>query len=280
MIECVRNFAKKILEMAVYSSNKEAGRQELVKELQEEVEDLTKQYTTFDISTPLQVAMVRCLHAFQVELIQITSSYRKKKDIDVVDIGDSSGTHLKYLQREQLFPNVNMNALSVNLDPEAVRKIQENGLKAIHCRAEELVGHPEYKGRNVDMFLSFETLEHLFNPISFLKAIADSQGDAYFVLTVPYIKKSRVALHQIRDGSKADMYAENTHIFELSPEDWKLLFQLSGWKVEHESIFRLFPRKNILVLASLIWKRFKFDGHYGCVLSKDDTFSNRYKSWD
>ena len=280
MVETIKKIGRKILESATYAANKEQGRKKTIEILEDEVGDLSSQYTTFSVTTPLLTAMVRCLHAFQVGLIQTASEYTQRNSLDVVDIGDSSGTHLWYLQSDVLFPNKNINALSVNLDPEAVEKIKQKGLSAIKCRAEKLTDHPEYEGRNVDIFLSFETLEHLFDPISFLKSISDSDGDSYFVLTVPYLKKSRVALHQIRKNDQSEMCAENTHIFELSPEDWKLLFQFSGWKVEYESTFRMFPKKGWLRVAELIWKWFPFDGYYGCILSKDDTYSSKYDSWE
>lgn len=279
MIVLIKKIAIKILEQSVYSANKENGRLHLLYTLKKIVPDVTKQYTTFNVDTPHLMAMVRALHAFQVSLVQKVWEILDKKDINIVDIGDSSGAHLMYLQAADVSGDRVINATSVNLDSHAVNKIKSKGLNAIECRAEDLVSHPEYEGKNVDILLSFETLEHLFDPISFMKSISDSVDDAYFIVTVPYMKKSRVALHQIRQESSNDMYAENTHIFELCPEDWNLIFKLSGWEIVYGEVFRLFPKKNILWVASILWKKFAFDGHYGCVLKKNNTYKNKYKSW-
>ena len=68
----------------------------------------------------------------------------------IVDIGDSAGTHLLYLN--ELFGEIR--SLSVNLDVNAVKKIKQKGLDAIHARAEEL----EKFNINADLFLSFQTV--------------------------------------------------------------------------------------------------------------------------
>ena len=279
IIEHLKPLAALILEKTVYSANKEYGRSELCNELKNIVPDLSNQYTTFDVNTPLLVAMVRCLHAFQVSLVQIAWGMINKESLNVVDIGDSSGIHLMYLQSKEISGDRKIKALSVNLDPVAVSKIHSKGLQAIQCRAEELIGHPDYGNQEVDVFLSFETLEHLFDPISFMKTISDTAGDTLFVVTVPYLKKSRVAIHQIRRSENIDMYAENTHIFELCPSDWRLIFNLSGWEIVYDEIYKMYPRKNILFFASILWKRFAFNGHYGCILKKNDKYKSRYKSW-
>lgn len=279
MIKLVKDIGKKILEQSIYSSCRESGREQLLEELKGIVPDVSEQYTTFSVDNSFLEAMVRGLHAFQMSLVQKTCKSIDKDKMSIVDIGDSSGTHLRYLESRTICGSKTISALSVNLDPVAVAKIRDKGLDAIECRAENLTEHPEFAGEFVDLFLSFETLEHLFDPISFMRSIAQSKGDPYFVVTVPYLKKSRVALHQIRRKEEKEMYAENTHIFELCPEDWKLLFNLSGWEVVEDDIYRMFPRKNPLVASSFIWKKLAFDGYYGCVLKKNDLYSSQYKSW-
>lgn len=280
MSNLVKEIAKKLLIKAIDSSSKESGRFELMKQLEDIVPDVSDQYTTFDVDDIFLEKMVRGLHAFQMSLVQNACELIDNKDVNIVDIGDSSGTHQRFLRSKNIINNgKEVNALSVNLDPVAVNKIKKKGLNAIECRAENLTEHPEFSGDSVDLFLSFETLEHLFDPISFLRSISLSKGDPYFVITVPYLKKSRVGLHQIRRKEVKDIYAENTHIFELCPEDWKLLFQLSGWEVVHEEVYRMFPRYNPLVLTSFVWKKLAFDGFFGCVLRKSEKYSSTYRSW-
>ena len=63
------------------------------------------------------------------------------------------------------------------------------------------------------------------------------------LVTVPYVKSSRVGLHHIRNRSRAPVGAEGTHILELSPEDWTLLMLHAGWRVIYQKIYYQYPRK-------------------------------------
>ena len=157
--------------------------------------------------------------------------------------------------------------MSVNFDPIAIEKIREKGLKAILCRAEEL--HLQKDGIITDIFLSYEMLEHLFNLIEFLHTMALKSRCEYFVVTVPYVSSSRIGLHQLRNNSKNAIFAENTHIFELSPAEWKLIFQFSGWKVVYEKIYKQYPKSFPLYFTKFIWRKFDFEGFYGVILEKN-----------
>jgi 2-polyprenyl-3-methyl-5-hydroxy-6-metoxy-1,4-benzoquinol methylase len=194
-----------------------------------------------------------------------------KTPITVVDIGDSSGTHIQYIKNI----HNNTRCLSVNLDETAVNKIKAKGLEAIFSRAEELFKH----SINADVFLSFEMLEHLTDPIKFLHQLSEKTSCQYFVATVPYVSTSRVALNHIRQNIKNSRSAENTHIFEFSPDDWKLIFRHSGWDIVSEAIYFQYPKKNILWFTKHLWRLKDFEGFYGVILKRDNTWSNLYKDW-
>ena len=92
--------------------------------------------------------------------------------------------------------------------------------------------------------MSFQTVEHLNSPINFLKSISQNTNCNYFLITVPYISSSRIGLEHIRGNLDTKVHAENIHIFELSPQDWKLLFKHSGWEIVDETVYFQYP-KNI-----------------------------------
>lgn len=192
----------------------------------------------------------------------------------IVDVGDSSGTHLQYILG--LYPQgKDARCLSVNLDENAVKKIKQKGLEAMNVRAEDL-----YKYNiSADLFLCFEMLEHLTDPSRFLYGLSAKTKAKYLIVTVPYVKSSRVGLHHIRLSDTDAVCAERTHIFELSPEDWKLIMRHSGWEVVKEKLYLQYPRRSFLRITSPLWKRFDFEGFYGLVLKKDDTWSSKYKDW-
>jgi len=130
-----------------------------------------------------------------------------------------------------------------------------------------------------DIFLCFETLEHLPNPIAFLHDLATKTPAKYFIMTVPYVGNSRLGLHHIRNGRTAPVSAENTHLFELCPADWRLLVQHTGWRIVRERIYRQYPRWHPLWFTKFLWQRLDFEGFYGMVLAKDDIWANRYADW-
>jgi hypothetical protein len=87
-------------------------------------------------------------------------------------------------------------------------------------------------------------------------------------------------LYYIRGNSLTEQVAEDNHIFEFSSEDWKLIFQFAGWKVVYERVYFQYPNKWIYSLTKNAWKQNDFEGFYGVVLEKDDTYKKLYKDWD
>ena len=270
--------AIKSIEKAVH----EQGFSQLVYKLGEIVPDITHQYSTFKVDTLYLTKKVRGEHAFQISLVQEAINIFKKSakdDLIIADIGDSAGTHIQYIK--SLFGDRNIRTISVNLDPKAVKRIREKGFEAICARAEEI---GEKYNITADIFLCFETLEHLMNPAEFLYKLSKTNCDL-LVITVPYLKSSRIGLHQIRNLNKQNlsrkkiMSAENTHIFELSPEDLQLLFKFAGWSVVFERIYLQYPKKHWLRITKWYWRMFDFEGFYGVILKRDSTWSKLYTGW-
>jgi len=159
----------KVLEYSLNNASREQTLTDLKVNLEKIIPDLSDQYTSFKIEGSYIVNKLRSQHAFQVKLAQEAISMldgTKRKSPTIVDVGDSSGAHLRYIQ-ELSVDDGNIRAISVNLDPVAVEKIREKGFEAIESRAELLHEHLDFEG-NADIFLSYEMVEHLMDPISFL----------------------------------------------------------------------------------------------------------------
>ena len=97
------------------------------------------------------------------------------------------------------------------------------------------------------------------------------------------MKRSRVGLKHLRNpnpsGRFREINAENTHIFELSPEDWKLIFRFSGWKLVHEEVFYMTPSRHPLSPFRYALRRYDFEGFYGVILRKSLQESELYRDW-
>jgi hypothetical protein len=271
-----KNLKYQLLECLWLQSLKAAAQQQslsgLIKKLERIVPDLTHQYSRVNLDNEYLVTKVRNMHAFQLRLIGRVIN--EIQDVTIVDIGDSSGTHLQYV-KEFFLKNRKHRCLSVNLDKIAVEKIKAKGMEAIQERAEDLCKH----NISADIFLSFEMLEHLMNPCSFLHNLSTKTQAKYLIITVPYLRVSRVGLDYVRNNWKEKVDAEGTHIFELSPGDWKLVFQFSGWHVYYEEIYRQYPCCHWLTLTRKIWRKYDFEGFYGVILTRENSKSSQYIDW-
>ena len=165
--------------------------------LQEINPDISDQYTSFKIPQEDHyiTTKLRSQHAFQVKLANKTIDLMRGQvgenaKIKIADIGDSSGTHTKYI-RGVISNSDYLDIKSVNLDPIAIEKIRSRGYEALLCRAENLQSDC---GFSADIFFAFEVLEHLMDPIRFLREIAVRTGCRYFGITVPLVHKSRMGL--------------------------------------------------------------------------------------
>jgi hypothetical protein len=232
--------------------------------------ELSRQYTEFELDSEYLKYKVRAQQSFQVSLALPVLATRP--GATVVDVGDSSGAHIAAIKA--LLPEGGHRFLSVNLDAEAVSRVQARGLEAVLCRAEAL----HEKGIQADVFLSYEMLEHLHDPGTFLHQLSKTSCQR-LVLTVPYVAETRLGLHQLRAGLKKKMSPESVHIFEFCPEDLKLLARHCGWEVETERIYRQYPLLSPLRATRTIWRDWDFEGFYGLVLKRDQSWSALYSGW-
>jgi len=239
-------------------------------------EEIVNQEFSEITSTPAAKLKRRGLHSFQCSLMLKALKDLPRGRLTVVDIGDSAWTHMRYL-KSLAKDKFDVDTISVNLDERAIEKIRARGLKAIHSRAEELaLGDTE-----ISLFTSFQMVEHLHDPSIFFRRLAKRSKGKRMLITVPYLKRSRVGLHNIRNGFSRPIRAEEEHIFELSPEDWTLLFLHSGWRVARSEIYYQYPRK--WVIFNPLWKAFwrvtDYEGFWGVILEKDTTYSDCYQDW-
>lgn len=268
----LRKIKHSILLISLRKAAKEQKLLELAGTLEQIVPDIMNQYSTFKLDNQYLNVQTRYLHAFQMSLLNgIIEDFKK---LVIVDIGDSAGTHLQYIN-SLYAKSKDIKCLSVNLDIEAIEKIKKKGLEAVHARAENLHQY----NVNPDIFLCFETLEHLMNPCHFLHELSSKTTAKYLIITVPYVRRSRIGLLHIRQNHIGNVHAENTHIFEFSPEDWKLIVRHSGWEVIEEKIYLQYPKMSFFNITKYFWKKYDFEGFYGMVLKRDERWSSKYLDW-
>ncbi|MHB8108771.1 MAG: methyltransferase domain-containing protein [Syntrophorhabdaceae bacterium] len=270
--------------LSIHSALREQNLYDLFCELKRCLPDLSEQYSTLNLDSEYLQTKVRGQHAFQIDLtikaldILIKEDIRNDVECMVTDVGDSSGTHIIYLKcilkDDTRFATMPFRFLSINVDPVAVRKIQSKGMEAMLCRAEDLV---DCINQKADLIMSFQMLEHLTDPVEFLNKISRKAAADYLIVTVPYLLQSRVGLHHIRHEKPCLVYPENTHIFEFSPQDWKLILMHSGWQVIDEVTYLQYPRKSWLKIMKPFWRHFDFEGFYGVIAKRNRRWAECYK---
>jgi SAM-dependent methyltransferase len=271
-----RTIAERIAKWSLIKALRQNGLYPIIEKLEAIVPDISDQYSREHEFNAYWNLNVRGMHAFQTSLMMDVITSIVKNKITVVDIGDSSGTHMLYLKN--LIEDKIVDTISVNLDRKAIDKIRAKGLRAILCRAEDLA----IEDNEVDLFTSFEMVEHLHNPAIFFHRLAQRSLCNKLLITVPYLRQSRVGLQHVRNRSTEPVFAEEEHIFELSPNDWNLLLLHSGWKVTYSKIYFQYPKRWPIMsnLLARFWRMTDFEGFWGALLEKDTSFSDRYQDWE
>ena len=254
----------------------------IFRRLEEYVPDISRQQL-HETSTDYIILKRRLMHVFQFKLmdrlLNLTIRIPKDREILVVDIGDSAGTHMTYLRKAN--PDRKIRTISVNLCEEEVNRIKAKGMEAILCRAEEL----DLGDAKIAFSTSFEMVEHLHNPSLFFRRLAIKANTEYLIITVPYLEKSRIGLHRLRaiiaNGKIPDrkITAEEEHIFELAPGDWELLVIHSGWSIIERKIYYQYPNAfPYNLFLKKLWRKLDFEGFFGLILKRDTRFMELYQA--
>ena len=271
------NLNLKILTKSLEIATEEQGLSDLVKKLRTIVPDVSEKETGLKLEGPFWTLKVYAQYSFQMRLllkvISLLEPRKSKKEIIYADVGDSCGNHILFLKG--LIPEKKLRTISINIDPVAIEKVKAKGLEAIQVPVEKI----ESIGLKADIIASFQMLEHLHDPATFMYKISSQTQCDYMVITVPYQQQSRVGMQYIRQQNKGSYLAQDVHIFELSPEDWILLFKHSGWKHVYQETYYQYPRKHWLRILKKRWKRFDYEGFWGIILERDPTWAGCYTDW-
>lgn len=258
----------------------EQGLGEMAARLRAIIPDVSDQYTDgFDRAEYERYweRKMRGLHAFQIRCIEEALAGFGRDGLVLADIGDSSGNHSLYL-KAMLPPGRLDRVISVNLDPVAVDKVRAKGGDAILCRAEEL----DLEGVRPDLFLSFEMVEHLTDPVRFLHGLSERGSAEFLLFTVPWRRASRFGGAEFDfadDRLPTRMTPESLHVFEFSPADWARLARLGGYRIEWSRIYRQYPRRSPLRLTAPLWRALDFEGFVALFCRRDLSFARRYTGW-
>lgn len=220
---------------------------------------------------------MRGQQAWQIRCALTALQHLAGDGLVLADIGDSSGHHGMFI-KALAPPGKISRVVSVNLDPVAVEKVRAKGGDAILSRAEEL----NLSSIKPDLFMSFETVEHLTDPVRFLHGLATRGSSPYLLMTVPYCRTSRFGGGRLRepmDSWPRNLTAEDVHVYEFSADDWLLMARFAGWRPIFTDIYLQYPRRSPLRVMQPIWRRLDFEGFFAAFLTRDLTVAERYADW-
>jgi hypothetical protein len=259
---------------------REQGLAPLREELRRIVPDLSGQYThAMDAEEYARYweRKARGLHAFQVQCALDALDRIDGDGKVIVDIGDSSGHHATYLRALAPTDKI-VRIVGVNLDPVAVDKIRSRGGEAVLARAEEV----SFEGISPDLVLSFETLEHLTDPLRFLHRLATESSARHLLVSVPYRRTSRFGGQLLRKHEEwlpSRLTPEETHLFELAADDWRLLAHFAGYRTVFMRRYLQYPLRHPLRVMAPLWRRLDFEGFIALFLERDLGLARRYTGW-
>jgi SAM-dependent methyltransferase len=266
--------------MSLKAAVAEQGLADLVESLRAVLPDLRDQYTGGFAATEYArywEPKTRALHAWQVRCALEALAETPGQGLVLADVGDSSGNHAVCL-KALAPPGKVGRVVGVNLDPVAVEKVRAKGGEAVLARAEEL----DLTGLRPDLYLSFQMVEHLTDPVRFLHRLATVGKAERLLVTVPYRRRSRFGGDLLRLPEAAwpeRLTAEEVHVYEFSPADWMLLARFAGYATVRSSIYLQYPRRSWLRLMAPLWARLDHEGFLALFLRRDLGLARRYTDW-
>jgi len=119
-------FLQMVCKLSIKAANIGNENKDMLNRLRLIVPDISRQHFHVDGFNEYWELKGRGLHAFQCLMMLKVIKTINKKQLTVVDIGDSAGTHMKYL-KELTGDEYKINTVSVNLDSRAIEKIKAQG---------------------------------------------------------------------------------------------------------------------------------------------------------
>ena len=137
----------------------------------------------------------------------------------VLEVGAGFGTFCQEITRLRAFDHV----IAVEPTPDLARSCRDRGLQVI----ESPIEHVKLDGRKIDLIVSFEVIEHLFNPAEFIeKCWGLLPAGGILILTCPNVKGFDIlTLQQLSSA------VDSEHLNYFHPRSLSMLLEAKGFEV-------------------------------------------------
>jgi 2-polyprenyl-3-methyl-5-hydroxy-6-metoxy-1,4-benzoquinol methylase len=138
----------------------------------------------------------------------------------IIELGAASDLFLKEVDAKK---KIGIDAL-----PVCIEKLKKNGIEGrLAVNGEKIPA----ENNEANAAICFETLEHVQNPIQFLRELERIiELGGFLLLSIPNVKSTRILSRFHNDSSKGRPEAEN-HIFEFSQEDFAKIISYTNFKI-------------------------------------------------
>lgn len=161
------------------------------------------------------IVMAKYFIAKRLELIlQSIKDYENKK---IIDVGTTSGIFLRHLNKK---------GVGLNISERAVESMKKFGVEAVLGSADDL----KFADKSFDYLFSFQTIEHLENPLKALKEFTRVTREKVLV-TIPNVPRTSICSFESSEQS-----VHQWHVFVFSDADFNKIARRAGLKVSRRVI--------------------------------------------
>ena len=151
-----------------------------------------------------------------------------RKDMSVLEIGCSSG-HFLYAMRQAGYAK---ECIGIEFNQKDAQFCNDRlGIKVYQKPIEQT----DIPKNHFDLIVMYHTLEHIEDPIGFLKNVSAYLKDSgHLAIEVPNVRDALLSMYQIKEY--ADFWFREPHIYNFSPQTLSLVLEKAGFKGEVRSI--------------------------------------------
>jgi len=221
MVEIIlKLFPKKLY----YLLHKEIEKEPLINKYFKK-EELVKHYAYAPVrdsykNPDLYITQIRYYRMFEYFKNNLSDVF--DNNIQVLNVGDTSGMLFKAMGRK---------GISVNINPECIANIKSKEIEAQLGDAQVL----KFPDKYFDYSFCFQTLEHLPNPIAALCELGRVTKNKVFV-SIPNVRQSKIYSQDYWVKLKKESWQVESvrrvdcHIFEFSEDDFKKILSFTNLK--------------------------------------------------
>jgi len=160
----------------------------------------------------------KIFHPRVEKIIEICTQYKIEPE-SLLEVGAGFGTFCEEMRKQNYFRQI----IAIEPTPELAKSCRSKGLRVIEMPVEKVIMEEE----SINVIVSFEVIEHLFCPDSFINSCKQFlKTDGLLILSCPNIQGFDIAL--LKELSKS---IDNEHLNYFNPNSLSYLLTNNGFDI-------------------------------------------------